>query len=100
MILMFFARVPGTAVGITLTLHVALTLGRGYGAAGLVGAFGMIGIAVGGPYMGRIVDRFGLRPMVVLTTVGEALFWFTGPLMPYPVLLVTSFFGGLLTIPA
>ncbi|TCO64352.1 putative MFS family arabinose efflux permease [Actinocrispum wychmicini] len=100
MILNFFARIPTAAVGMTLTLHVAITLGRGYGAAGLVGAAGTVGIALGAPVMGRIVDRYGLRPMLVLTTIGEAAFWFTGPFMAYPVLLVTSFVAGVVTIPA
>ena len=100
MILMFFARIPTAATGMTLTLHVAITLGRGYGAAGLVGAAGTVGIALGAPLMGRIVDRYGLRPMLVLTTIGEAVFWFVGPFMPYLVLLVTSFVAGVVTIPA
>lgn len=100
MILMFFARIPQTATGLTLTLHVAITLGRGYGAAGLVGGAGTVGIALGAPFMGRIVDRYGLRPMLVLTTAGQSAFWFTGPLLPYEGLLVSSFVGGVLTIPA
>jgi MFS family permease len=100
MVLMLFARIPATAVTMTLTLHVAITLGRGYGAAGMVGAAGTIGIAVGAPFMGRIVDRYGLRSMLLITTVGESLFWFTAPLMPYPVLLLLAFAGGVATIPA
>jgi MFS family permease len=100
MVLMFFARIPQTATGLTLTLHVAITLGHGYGAAGLVGGAGTVGIALGAPFMGRIVDRYGLRPMLVLTTVGQSAFWFTGPLLSYEGLLISSFVGGVLTIPA
>jgi MFS family permease len=100
MILMFVARIPMTAVAMTLTLHVALTLGHGYGAAGLVGAAGTVGIAVGAPLLGRIIDRFGLRPMLLITTIGETAFWLVGPLMPYPVLLVAALLNGLVTIPA
>jgi MFS family permease len=100
MILMFFARIPLTATAMTLTLHVAITLGRGYGAAGMVGAAGTIGIAVGAPIMGRVIDRYGLRPMLVVTTIGESAFWFTGPLMSYWMLLFASFVGGMFTIPA
>ena len=44
------ARVPLTATGVTLTFYVVLDLGRGYGAAGLVGAASTIGAAVGGLY--------------------------------------------------
>lgn len=100
MLLLFLARIPPAAAGMTLTLHVAIGLGRGYGAAGLVGAAATVGIAVGGPLMGRIIDRYGLRPVIILTTVGETLFWSTGSLMPYPVLLVCGFVGGIVAVPA
>ena len=31
MVLTFFARIPGTAAGMVLTLHIAVEMGRGYG---------------------------------------------------------------------
>ncbi|NJC66415.1 MFS transporter [Planosporangium flavigriseum] len=93
------ARVPATAVGITLTLHVVGNLHRGYGAAGLVGAVSTIGMALGGPVLGRLVDRRGLRPMLLLTTAGSAVFWAVAPVLPYPVLLPVAFLGGALTLP-
>jgi hypothetical protein len=43
-LLALLARVPATAVGVTLTLHVVLDLHRGYGAAGLVGAASTIAV--------------------------------------------------------
>ena len=43
----FIARFPHTAAGVILTLHVALTLGLGYGQAGLAAAAMTLGIAVG-----------------------------------------------------
>lgn len=58
------ARLPVTAVVVTLTLHVVLDLERGYGAAGLVGAAITAGAALGAPVLGRFVDRYGLRPIV------------------------------------
>jgi MFS family permease len=100
MILMLFARIPPAATAMTLTLHVALGLGRGYGAAGLVGAAATIGIGIGAPLTGRIIDRYGLRTALVITTLGETLFWATAPFMSYPVLLVMAFIGGLLAIQA
>ena len=100
LVLMFFARIPSTAAGMTLTLHVAVGMGRGYGAAGLVGAAGTIGIAIGAPLMGRIVDDHGLRRMVLITVLGEAVFWFLAPTMSYPVLLIFSFVAGLVVLPA
>jgi MFS family permease len=99
LVLIFFARIPMSAAGMVLTLHVAVGLGRGYGAAGTVGAATTIGIGLGAPSMGRVVDRFGLRPMLIITTLGETLFWVTARYMPYPVLLVAGFAGGFVTLP-
>lgn len=92
------ARIPVAAASVTLTLHV-LELGRGYGAAGLAGTALTVGAALGAPLMGRLVDRRGLRPMLALTTTAEAVFWVAAQALPYPGLLVASFFGGLLTLP-
>jgi len=100
MVLIFFARIPATAAGMVLTLHVAVGLEHGYGAAGLAGAVATIGIALGAPVMGRVVDRYGLRTMVLVTTLGEAAFWLFARFLPYPGLLVASFVGGLLVLPA
>jgi MFS family permease len=93
------ARVPVTAAAITLTLHVVEDLHRGYGAAGLVGAVATIGMALGGPMLGRFVDRRGLRPMLLITTVVEVIFWGVAPELPYPVLLPVAFVSGALTLP-
>lgn len=100
MVLIFFARIPLSAAGMVLTLHVAVGLGHGYGAAGTAGAVATVGIALGATVMGRVVDRYGLRPMLVITTVGEATFWLFGRYLPYPLLLVAGFVGGLLVLPA
>ncbi|MBX6357521.1 MAG: MFS transporter [Micromonosporaceae bacterium] len=98
-LLALLARVPVTAAGITLTLHVVLELRHGYGAAGLVGAASTVGSALGAPLLGRLVDRRGLRLMLGVTTVAEAVFWSVAPVLPYPALLVAAFAGGLLTLP-
>jgi MFS family permease len=98
-LLALLARVPVTAVGVTLTLHVVLDLHHGYGAAGLVGAASTVGTALGAPLLGRLVDRRGLRLMLAVTTVGEAVFWSVAPLLPYAALLVAALVGGLLTLP-
>src|SRR5215467_13238266 len=99
-LLMVLARIPSAGAGMVLTLHVAVGMGRGYAAAGTVGATGTIGIALGAPLMGRIVDKYGLRPMLIITTIGEAAFWFPAPWMNYVVLLVCSFVGGIVVLPA
>ncbi|MFY1574706.1 MFS transporter [Verrucosispora sp. WMMD703] len=93
------ARVPLTATGVTLTFYVVQDLGRGYGAAGLVGAAITVGAAVGGPLLGRLVDRRGLRPVLVLTAVAEAVFWSTAPMLSYYLLLPAAFLAGLLALP-
>lgn len=100
LVLIFLARLPTSAAGMILTLHVAVAMGRGYGAAGTVGAAATIGIAAGAPIMGRVVDRYGLRRMLVITTAGEAMFWLTARFIPFPVLLPCAFVGGLLVLPA
>jgi MFS family permease len=100
LVLVFFARLPGTMAGMVLTLHVAVSMDRGYGAAGAVGGVATVGIALGAAFMGRVVDRYGLRRMVLITTVGEATFWLVARLLPYHLLLVGAFVGGFLIIPA
>ncbi len=92
------ARVPVAATAVAMTLHV-LDLGHGYFAAGLVGAVLTVGSALGAPLLGRLVDKRGLRPMLLLTTAISALFWGTAPVLPYPVLLGAALVGGLLTLP-
>ncbi|PTA42723.1 MFS transporter [Micromonospora sp. RP3T] len=93
------ARIPLTAVGVTLTFYVVLDLGRGYGAAGLVGAAATVGTAIGAPLLGRLVDRHGLRPVLLLCTIVEGVFWAAAPSLSYPVLLPAAFLAGLLALP-
>jgi MFS family permease len=95
----FLARLPASAAAITLTLHVVLTLDHGYAAAGLVGAAATIGMAIGAPLLGRLVDRRGLRTMLVLTLSAQAVFWGVAPFLPYPALLTSALLGGLLGVP-
>jgi MFS family permease len=58
-----------------------------------------VGSALGAPMLGRLVDRRGLRPVLLLTTVASAVFWVAAPSLSYPVLLGSVLFGGLLTLP-
>jgi MFS family permease len=100
MVLVFFARVPAAAGGMVLTLQVAVGLGHGYGTAGTAGAVVTIGMAIGASFMGRLIDRFGLRLVLAITMVGEAVFWGLGSQLPYPALVATGFVGGFLQLPA
>src|SRR4051812_44991810 len=93
------ARVPATAAGVVLTLHVVMTLGLGYAAAGLVATAATVGMALGSPWRGRAVDRLGLRRALVPSIVAEAAVWGSAPVVPYRVLLVVAFAGGVLGLP-
>lgn len=93
------ARMPLTAAGVTLTMHVVFGLRHGFAAAGVVAAASTAGAALGAPLLGRYVDRRGLRPVLLVTMVGSGAFWLTAPLMSYPVLLVSCLVAGLLSIP-
>lgn len=93
------ARTPLTATTVTVTLHVVLALDLGYGAAGLVNAALTVGNAIGAPLLGRLIDRRGLRPVLVLTMITEGLFWATAWTFPYPLLVVTALLAGMVALP-
>ncbi|MBP2364451.1 MFS transporter [Pseudonocardia parietis] len=93
------ARIPATAVGVTLTLHTVMTLGYGFGAAGVVAAAVPTGMAIGAPLLGSVIDRHGLRPVLALTMTAGVLFWSVAPLLGYAGLLGAAFVAGVLTLP-
>jgi len=83
-----------------LTLHIVLDQDGSYAAAGAASMVMTIGMGVGAPLLGRMVDRRGLKPVLLLTGTSEAVYWTSAPFLPYPVLLGTTFlFGGLLSVP-
>ncbi|GIG02125.1 MFS transporter [Catellatospora citrea] len=93
------ARVPVIAAGIVLTLHVVNTMHLGYAQAGLVGTASTLGSAIGSPLAGRLLDRHGLRPVLIVTTAAQALFWSIAPQLSYHVLLVGALIAGVLGLP-
>ncbi|MEU8194738.1 MFS transporter [Microbispora amethystogenes] len=93
------ARIPLTGTGMTLTLHVVNHQKLGFLQAGLIGAASMAGAAVGSPLVGRFVDRRGLRPVMVVTTVVQLCLWCAAPAMPYAALLPGALIGGLFSQP-
>ncbi|MGW4843089.1 MFS transporter [Nocardia brasiliensis] len=95
----FAARIPAAGRVVVLTLHVVLALKLGYYEAGLVSAAYTVGRAFGAPLMGSLIDRCGLRTMLVVTTIAETLFWTASPSLPYGGLLAAAPAGGLLGIP-
>ena len=98
--LMFLARLPMTMNGVLMTLYVVTGLGRGYGAAGLVGGAVTLGMALGAPLLGRCFDRYGLRPVVAVCGIGTTAFWVTAPHLPFQALAVVALAGGMLSVPA
>jgi MFS family permease len=93
------ARIPHSAAGVLLTLHIVLTLDKGYAAAGAAAAVMTIGIAVGAPWRGRRVDTVGLRRALIPSVVSETVIWSAVPHVSYEWLLPLVFIGGLLTLP-
>ncbi|MEV4090683.1 MFS transporter [Streptosporangium saharense] len=93
------ARIPATATGITLTLHVVNGLGLGFAQAGLAAMASAVGMAVGSPIAGRFVDRRGLRPVVLVTSLAQLAFWATAWALPFPALLAATALAGLLSLP-
>lgn len=96
----FIARIPIAAAPLVLTLHVVQTMGRGYAESGLLAAAYATGAAIGAPLLGRAIDRVGLRPVLIVTTAAETMFWLASSHLGYGTLLVLALFGGLLAIPA
>ncbi|MGM9474577.1 MFS transporter [Pseudarthrobacter sp. YS3] len=93
------ARIPHSAAGVLLTLHIVLNLDKGYAAAGAAAAVMTIGIAVGAPWRGRRVDTVGLRRALIPSVVSETIIWSVVPHVSYEWLLPLVFVGGLLTLP-
>src|SRR4051794_18406810 len=100
MALMFLARLPMTMNGVLMTLYIVTGLGRGYGAAGLVGAGVTLGMALGAPLLGRCLDRYGLRPIVAVCGIGTTVFWVAAPHLPYAALAAVAIPAGMLSVPA
>jgi MFS family permease len=98
-ILGVLARIPATAAGIVLILHVQGTMGRSWLAAGVVGAATTVGGAIGSPWRGRLVDRWGLRRALAPSIVVEIMVWGLIPWLPYEGLVVAAFVGGLMGLP-
>jgi MFS family permease len=98
-VLGFLTRIPTTAIGIGLTLHVVTNLHHSYAAAGVVTAAYTIGGAVGSPLVGRLIDRRGARPAVALTTVAQTACWLAAPHLAYRALIVAALLGGLFAVP-
>jgi predicted MFS family arabinose efflux permease len=94
-----FVRIPVFSAGVLLTVHVVTTLGESYAAAGLLAAVATVAIAVSGPWRGRLLDRIGLRRVVLPSTVVALVCWSVAPWVGYLPLLVLAAVAGLFVIP-
>ena len=92
-------RIPMFAVAVILTLHVVASLGRSYAAAGLVTAASTVAVAISGPWRGRLLDRRGLRQVVLPSLVVQAVCWSVAPWMSYWPLLALAALAGLFAVP-
>lgn len=99
MLVGFLARVPATAVGMAITLHVITTLELGYAQAGLAGALGMAGAGVGSPLAGRLIDKLGSRPVLVVTAIAQGGYWLVAPSLGFYWLVALAFVAGVLSVP-
>ncbi len=99
LVLGVLVRIPIFAGGVILTLHVVQTLGRSYGAAGLVTAAATLCIAVSGPWRGRLLDTRGLRRVVLPSLVVMAICWSIAPFVDYLPLLLLAALAGLFVVP-
>ncbi|WP_246117343.1 MFS transporter [Cellulomonas composti] len=95
----FVARIPTAAAGVVLTLHVVQSLGKGYGQAGVVAGAMTIGMAIGAPWRGRLVDRLGLRRAIAPSVLVESAVWLMAPHLGYHALVGAAFVGGLFLVP-
>jgi predicted MFS family arabinose efflux permease len=93
------ARTAITADVMALTMYVVLGLDMSYVAAGGVAAALTVGLALGGPLLGRMIDWRGPRTVVLVTVVLQVVFWLSVPILPYGILLGAAFAAGLLMVP-
>jgi MFS family permease len=99
LLLGFFIRIPLFAAGVILTLHVVGTLHRSYGAAGILSTAATIALAVSSPWRGRLLDRKGLRRVVLPSLVVQAVCWSIAPWVDYWWLMALAAIGGLFAVP-
>ncbi|MDR0505172.1 MAG: MFS transporter [Bifidobacteriaceae bacterium] len=94
-----FARLPHATTGIVLSLHIINGMGLSYTKAGIAAAIFTIGLAIGAPWRGRLVDRRGVRRAVFTPTLVTLLGWCSLAFLPYPLLLAACLVMGVFVIP-
>ncbi|HEY4268270.1 MAG TPA: MFS transporter, partial [Galbitalea sp.] len=94
------ARLPNGMLSLAYLLRVQQVTSS-YGAAGLVLAATSVGQAIAGPLTSRWMGRWGMRPVLILTTAICAVTIFAIAFVQMPVYLymIVGFVGGLTTPP-
>ena len=95
----FLVRMPLFTLGVVLTLHIVGTLHRSYAAAGVATAVLLVAIGVGAPWRGRLLDRHGLRPVLVPAILAQVVAAVAVPWVGYAGLLVVCAGSSLFTVP-
>jgi MFS family permease len=76
-------RLPVFAIGVLATVHVVTTLHGSYAQAGVVTAVATLTVAASGPWRGRLLDRLGLRRVVVPSVLVSIACWSVAPFVSY-----------------
>ncbi|MFF2387532.1 MFS transporter [Agromyces sp. NPDC058104] len=94
------ARFPFGMLSLAFLLHVEQQTGS-YGAAGLVLAATSIGQAIAGPFTSRLMGRFGMRPVLIITLVVCVAGVVAIGVLPLtvPLYMAVGFIAGLATPP-
>ncbi|GAA1415653.1 MFS transporter [Glutamicibacter uratoxydans] len=93
------ARLPHSALGMLLILHLVNNMGLMWVQAGTVTALMTIGIAIGAPWRGARVDLWGLRRALIPSVIIESAVWCTVPHVPLVWVYPLAFIGGLFALP-
>lgn len=100
LVLGLFLRIPMPASAVIVTLHVVGPLDRSYAEAGLVSTVLAIAMAISAPWLGRLLDRLGLRRTLLLPLAVLPIAWSIAPWVGYLPLLALVAVAGLFTVPS
>ncbi|MEU0314498.1 MFS transporter [Nocardioides sp. NPDC006273] len=100
LVLGLFLRIPMPASAVIVTLHVVGPLDRSYAQAGLVSTALAIAMAISAPWLGRLLDRLGLRRTLLLPLAVLPIAWSIAPWVGYLPLLALVAVAGLFTVPS